>query len=232
MNNKISNPFLKQLISEISNNASKGRLDLNWMVIEEAKKKKRVKEADEPAKDATAKKEKPAAEPAAAPTPDKPTAEPSTDAAPAAGGGLPPLGGTDEKPATDDTKPPAKADAAPEAGGADKPDAKSDAGQAQKDAAEAEAELAAAQAEKAKAEKAIEDQSIGLDSAAGLNFLLQRILRGGGEERLDALANDMIQSLNIKTSEQMEKFASTLPPQSKSIPNMIKVVEKMRSRVK
>lgn len=89
MNNKISNPFLKQLISEIANNANKGRLDLSWEIIEEAKKKKKVKEAD---------------------------AKNPTDPATGAGGGLPPLGGANETPAapTTGTETPSQADVTPQ----------------------------------------------------------------------------------------------------------------------
>ena len=45
MNNKITNPFLKQLISEISNKTSEGRItDLSWGSLNEAKKKKVITE--------------------------------------------------------------------------------------------------------------------------------------------------------------------------------------------
>ena len=44
MNNKIDNPFLKQLISGISQKANQGRMtDIGWNVLEEAKKKKSLK---------------------------------------------------------------------------------------------------------------------------------------------------------------------------------------------
>ena len=41
MSNKITNPFLKQMISEIANKTNVGRLNISWSVIEEAKKKKK-----------------------------------------------------------------------------------------------------------------------------------------------------------------------------------------------
>ena len=54
MSNKITNPFLKQLISGISQKATQGRITgVDWNVIEEAKKNKKVakktlkKEGDE-----------------------------------------------------------------------------------------------------------------------------------------------------------------------------------------
>ena len=53
MNNKITNPFLKQMISEIANKTNVGRLNISWSSIEEAKKNKKVakktlkKESDE-----------------------------------------------------------------------------------------------------------------------------------------------------------------------------------------
>jgi hypothetical protein len=43
MNNKITNPFLKQLISGISQKATQGRItDIGWNILEEAKKNKKV----------------------------------------------------------------------------------------------------------------------------------------------------------------------------------------------
>ena len=54
MSNKITNPFLKQLISGISQKANQGRMTgVDWNILEEAKKNKKVakktlkKESDE-----------------------------------------------------------------------------------------------------------------------------------------------------------------------------------------
>lgn len=74
MNNKIDNPFLKQLISEIANKATEGRVSgLSWETLTESNSKKLKKEAAAPAAPAAA----PAA-PAAAPA--APADNPDADA--------------------------------------------------------------------------------------------------------------------------------------------------------
>jgi hypothetical protein len=69
--NKISNPFLKQIISEISNKATEGRVDssISWGVLTEAKKKKKkvsegnIKKQDEEPSEEPAQEETPKEEP-------------------------------------------------------------------------------------------------------------------------------------------------------------------------
>lgn len=210
MNNKISNPFLKKLISEIAVNANKGRLDLNWEVIEEAKKKKSVKEAEEPKKD-----------------------EPSADA----GGDLPPLGGADETPKDAQAKEPKK-DAAPEANPADAvskevpTDAASeeDADQAKADAAKAKAELAKTQAEKAQAEKEIKNQSyISIGSSSGTQFLLGKVLdQAFKTNTIDDLAKNMVDTLKIKTPDAMDSFSQDVVTYM-AMPGMPELVSTMKT---
>lgn len=214
MNNKISNPFLKQLISEIAVNANKGRLDLNWQVIEEAKKKKKVKEADE-----------------------KKTENPATDA----GGDLPPLKGADETPKDAPTKEPApkaeepKKDAAPETGAADATPKDSDASQedsnkAKADAAKAKAELAKAQAEKNQAEKEIKKQSyVTLGSSSGTQFLLGKVLDHAFKTNtIDALAGEMVEKLKITTPEDINNFSSDVVTYM-AIPGMPELLSSMKT---
>lgn len=209
MNNKISNPFLKQLISEISVNANKGRLDLSWQVIEEAKKKKKVREANEKKAD---------------------------DPAPDAGGDLPPLGGADETPKNKPAKEPKK-DAAPEAGPKDAstkdiaPEATpEDADQAKADAAKAKAELEKAKAEKDQAEKEIKKQSyISLGSGSGTQFLLGKVLdQAFKTNTIDALASEMVNTLKIETPEDMDNFSEDVVTYM-AIPGMPDLISSMKT---
>lgn len=213
MNNKISNPFLKQLISEISNNASKGRISVDWDIVNEAKKKKGVKEADEKKKD-----------------------EPAADA----GGDLPPLGGADETPkdapAKDSPAPKAeepKKDAAPEASAADAaPDAspEEDADKAKADAAKAKAELEKAKAEKDQAEKEIKKQSyVSLGSSAGTQYLLGKVLDHAFKTNtIDALAGEMVEKLKITTVDDMGNFSSDVATYM-AIPGMPELISSMKT---
>jgi len=209
MSNKITNPFLKQLISGISQKATQGRITgVDWNVIEEAKKNKKVakktlkKEADE--------KKKPADD-----------AGEEKDA-----GGLPPLGGKDEEPTNE---PKAKQDGKDAGAGAPPDGGKEDAGtdptaglgdeegagaeedseEAQADAAEAKAELEKAKAEKDQAEKEIKKHSyIKLGSNSGTQFLLGKILDHAFKTNtIDALAGEMVQKLKIATPQDINAFS-------------------------
>ncbi len=205
MNTKPTNPFLKQLITEIANKSNEGRMmDISWTALNEAKKKKGVK------KEAVAPKKKPAPapeeapeEPADAAPAEAPAEEPAApEAAPT---DLPDLGGAaPEAPA--DTGPDLGADAggeepAPEASPEDAEDA-------QADASKAKAELEKAKAEKDKAEKEIKQQSyIKLGSNAGTQFLLGKLLGHAFKTNtIDALAGEMVQKLKIQTPEDLNAF--------------------------
>ncbi len=212
MNNKISNPFLKTLISEISNNANKGRISVDWGIVNETKKKK-VKEADEKKKD-----------------------EPLADA----GGDLPPLGGTDETPkdasanepstkATEPKQEDPKKDAPPEADAGDVA-SEEDADKAKADAAKAKAELEKAKAEKNQAEKEIKKQSyVSLGSSSGTQYLLGKVLDHAFKTNtIDALAGEMVNKLKITTSDDMNNFSEDVATYM-AIPGMPELISSMKT---
>jgi len=218
MNNKVSNPYLKQLISEIASKTSQGRITgVSWGLIDEAKKKKKIKEADEK------KDEKPADDKGG----DLPPLDAGGDKGADAGKDLPPLGGADEKPK--DTKAPEggdapKADAAPDAGGEE------DADKAEADAAEAKAKLAKAKAEKDQAEKEIEKhQYVKLASSGGTQFLLGKILdQAFKTNAIDALAGEMVEKLKIQTPEDMSSFSEDMATYM-TIPGMPELLSSMKA---
>lgn len=245
MNNKISNPFLKQLISEIANNANKGRLDLSWEIIEEAKKKKKVKEADAKKQAPEAGAELPplggqdepqtAAPAAKTPAPAPAAAPAAPAAAPAAGAGAP----------APDAGLPDPAAAAPEAGAADAETAEKDAApdadaegaageddvdKAKEDATKAKAELEKAKAEKEKAEKEIKKNSyVSLGSAAGTQFLLGKVLNQAFKTNtIDALAGEMVNMLKIETPEDMNNFSEDVVTYM-TIPGMPDLISSMKT---
>jgi len=226
MNNKITNPFLKQLISGISQNANQGRItDIGWNVLEEAKKNKKVvkktvkKEADE--------KKKPADDV------DSLLGGDGGEDADQSGGGAKPNasgGAADEKGAAgtgeqspDEIAPEAGAEA-PEDGGEE------DSDKAQADAVEAKAELEKAKAEKDQAEKEIKKHSyIKLGSGAGTQFLLGKILDHAFKTNtIDALAGEMVEKLKITTPEDMNAFSEETATY-RVIPGMPELLSSMKT---
>jgi hypothetical protein len=221
MNNKITNPHLKKILSEISSNANKYRLnDLSWETIYEARKKKGVKkEQDEKKKDA------PAEEPAADET----------------GGDLPPLGGADEKPKDTGAAKPApaagakpadKADATPEAGAdaGTEDTGEDEADQAKADAAKAKAELEKAKAEKEQAEKEIKKHAyISIGSSSGTQFLLGKVLDHAFKTNtIDALAGEMVNTLKINTPKDLSNFSEDVVTYM-NIPGMPELLSSMKT---
>ena len=210
MNNKISNPFLKKLISEISVNANKGRLDLSWSVIEEAKSKNKLK------KEAGEK-------------------QPASSDADATADSL--LGGADETPKNPKqagapaagAPAPAKADANPEAGPEDTAGSE-ETDQAKKDAAKAKAELEKAKAEKEQAEKEIKKQAyISLGSSSGTQFLLGKVLDHAFKTNtIDALAGEMVNTLKINTPEDLSNFSEDVVTYM-NIPGMPELLSSMKT---
>lgn len=206
MNSKISNPFLKKLISEIASNANSSRIDLSWEVIEEAKKKKKLrKEAGE--------------QPAAGGDVDSllgganATQPPAGQAQPAAqnqAGAAPQAN--------------AAAGAAPEGGDEDSAD------KAKEDAAKAKAELEKAKAEQAKAEEEIKDhQYVKLSSSGGTQFLLDKVLdQAFKTNTIDALAGEMVNKLKIETPEDMENFSEDMVTYM-TIPGMPDLISSMKT---
>jgi hypothetical protein len=222
MNNKISNPLLKQLISEIANKANEGRVtNLNWGSLYESKNILK-KEADE--KDKPSPKEEPA---------DKKGGD---DA-----GELPPLGGPDDaepsKPTTPEkgksTNVPTDKDVGADKGAKDKgitpPAGEEDTEKAQADAAKAKAELEKAKAEKDQAEKELKKHSyVKLKSSGGLQFMLGKILNQAFKTNtIDALASDMVQKLKISTKDDATAFEEDMA-MYKNIPGMTNLLSSIK----
>lgn len=213
--NKINNPYLKQLISEIANKTAEGRITgISWGLIDEAKKKKTLKkEAEEPKKDAAE--------------------EPAADA-----GGLPPLGGADETPKDAPKDAPAnkaeepKKGAAPEAGAepASPDDSGEDTDKAKEDATKAKAELEKAKAEKDQAEKEIKKQSyVSLGSSSGTQFLLGKVLDHAFKTNtIDALAGEMVEKLKITTPDDVDNFSEDVATYM-AIPGMPQLLSSMKT---
>jgi hypothetical protein len=225
MNNKITNPFLKQMLTEISSKTTQGRIvDVSWASINEAKKKKTLKKevAKRPPQEdpnAGIEDENPAQPPAEEPAtaPDAGGQEP-----PAGDTGLPDLGA--EQPGQEAPPP----DLGGEAPAPDQPSPE-DADQAQDDAAKAKAELEKAKAEKDQAEDELQDQSyIKLGSHGGTNFLLSKILDHAFKTNtIDALAGEMVGKLKIDTPEDMSAFIEELAP-FMVIPGMAQLISSMK----
>jgi len=216
MNNKITNPLLKQMISEIANKANQGRITtINWGVIEEARKKKKKKlkkEAEEaaglpPLEGGEDEKTK-----QTSPLPENPPAKDTqsaglgdvnpTEQAPE--GGAAAAGGEDQKAAGADS-------------GAENPEAEAggeeDIAKAKEDATRAKAELEKAKAEKKHAEKEIEQTKLKLSSKTGLSFLLKKILKDALEKNtIDSFAAELSEKLKIKTTEDFQRFSEEMAP--------------------
>jgi hypothetical protein len=207
MNNKITNPLLKQLISEISNKTAEGRITgVSWAIIEEAKKKKKVNEAEKDPADELLGGDKEGEKDA--PKPEQPTAEKGAE--PKKGAGV-------------DA---AKADKV----GAEEVGGEEDVEKAQADATKAKAELEKAKAEKDQAEEELEKQSyIKLKSGSGVQFLLGKILNQAFKSNtIDALASEMVQKLNIKTADDVDAFEVDNTP-SKALPGMANLIASMKA---
>lgn len=228
MNNKITNPFLKQMLTEIASNTGKGRMtDINWAVLNEAKKKK------------TLKKEVAKRPPQEDPTiggedenPAQPSQEVPPEAAPDAGNQIPPGGdaGGDAglpdlgtEPGTEDPLSDTPSDMPPSEPSVEDPE------QAQADAEKAKADVEQAKAEKDQAEKELEDQSyIKLNSQSGTQFLLSKLLDHAFKTNTtDALAGEMVGKLKIDTPEDMSAFVEELAP-FMVIPGMAQLVSSMK----
>ena len=221
MNTKPTNPFLKQLISEIATKSNIGRMtDVSWAALNEAKKKKSLKkeafpQKKKPAPAAPAEEEPKDAAPEA-PAPEAAPAEPEAPQADAGGdSGLPDLGG--DKGGAPEAPDAGGADGLPDLGGGDEPAPEAtpeDAEAAQADASKAKAELEKAKAEKDRAEKEIKQQSyIKLGSHAGTQFLLGKILDHAFKTNtIDALAGEMVQKLKIQSPEDLNAFGEETAP--------------------
>lgn len=223
MNNKITNPLLKQLISEIASKANEGRItNINWGVIEESKKKK-IKEADEK-KDETPDKaasDLPPSNEKDSKAPAKPEAAPEKDKAPA------------DKPTPEVDASQPEAPAKPEAPAEPKADADTksdDVENAKKDAAKKQAELEKAKAEEDQAEQELKQHSyVKLKSSGGLQFLLGKLLNTAFKTNtIDALATEMTQKLKITTTEDASSFEEDMALY-KNIPGMVDLISTIKT---
>jgi hypothetical protein len=215
MNNKITNPLLKQLISEIAGKSKEGRMNISWGALKESNNFVK-KEADE--KDKENKKDAPA---------DK-EGNDSIE-------GLPPL----EGPKTDspDRSGPDKAGkeapkaepAAPDAEKSVGDDSGEESEKAQADAVKAKAELEKAKAEKDQAEKELKKHSyVKLQSSGGLQFMLGKILNSAFKTNtVDALASEMVQKLKISTPEDATAFEEDMA-MYKNIPGMVDLLSSIK----
>ena len=211
MNNKISNPFLKQLILEISNKTNQGRMtDVAWGSLTEGKKKKTLKKEAAP----QPKKEEPAPEETApeetgeeTPQNETPPAQENPPAPSANVAGLGDVPSTEQSDQTD--LPPM--DAGPQ-GGATADGGEEEVGKAKEDAVKAKAELERAKAEKDQAEQEIEQQShVKLVSNAGVHFLLNNIISAAVQTNsLDAFAAELVDKLKLETDEDYASFANEM----------------------
>jgi hypothetical protein len=210
MNNKITNPLLKQLISEIASKANEGRVvDVNWKKLYESKNMVKM-EANEKGGEKDPVDDLLSGGPeknASTPDENKPEKAPTDDKA-AAGG--------DEKKAADTET--------PSDGGEE------NAEKAQADATKAKAELEKAKAEKDQAEEELEKQSyIKLKSGSGVQFLLGKLLNQAFKTNtIDALASEMVQKLNIKTVNDVESFEID-NAQAKTLPGMANLIASMKT---
>lgn len=180
MNNKKFNPVLRQIISEITNNAKTGRLNLDWRLLNEAEKP-----ADDPlAVDAAAAPEAApqavAAPAAGAQAGAAPAAAPQAGAAPAAG---------------------AQAGAAPAAD-----PAAAGTGDAEAEKIKKAADEKGDEVKKAKEE--LEKKSyVKLNSNAGVKYLLDKVVGDAFKSNtIDDLAHDMANKLKIVTKSDVEVF--------------------------
>lgn len=225
MTKPLDNPFLKQLVAGIASKANQGRInDLTWGSLNEARKKKNVKEGN-----MAPKKAKPA------PTEEEPADEkPADDVAPAGDApeqGNPDLGGEPKLPPLDAAAPDGAdaqpgADAAPQT---DTPPEGEDPEAAKADAAKAKAELEKAKAEKDQAEKEIKKQSyVNLVSNAGVHFLLGKLVDHAFKTNtIDSLASEMTGKLKIQTPEDFANFVEEMAP-FKGIPGVSELLASMK----
>lgn len=226
MSNKITNPFLKQLISGISQKATQGRITgVDWNILEEAKKNKKVanktlkKEADE-------------------------KKNPADDAGEEDAGGLPPLGGKDEAPAGDQDSKKSLPPLNKKSGGIEKKPnpisepseepvddtSPEDVEKAKQDATKAKAELEKSKAETSAAEKELKKHGyIRLASQGGITFLLNKLVAPAVmKNTLDALVPEMMAGLNIKTKKDVDAFKADSALHM-TVDGMPELIEKMES---
>jgi type IV secretory pathway VirB10-like protein len=222
MNNKITNPVLKQIISEIGSKTTSGRMTISWGTLNEAKKKSPKNEAKKkfpPQPEAAPQggnDEPPAPENNEPPqAPEAPEPQPSPEPAPEA----PDLGAGGPAPADAAAEPPAEDPSATDGGE-----------EVEADAVQAKAKLEKAKAEKDQAEDELKKQThINLTSQGGTQFLLSKLLDQAYKgNTIDALAGEMVQKLKIQTPEDMTAFSEETAP-FRIIPGMAELLSSMQT---
>lgn len=205
MNNKISNPILKQLISEIAKKANEGRLDVDWNAVKEADK-----QAEDPTDDLLGGDAEGGEQtPAEAPSGKQPQQ--------AAGG--------EEAAPTDDASAEGGDELGADVGGeeAESPE------ETQADAAKKKAELEKAKADIKQAEDELEKQAyIKLDSKGGARYMIGKILgQAFKTNTIDSLAAEMAQKLKITTKQDAALFEKDMALY-KNIPGMIDLISSIK----
>jgi len=200
MNNKITNPLLKQLISEIANKANEGRI--GWNLVKEAGEKK-----EDPLGDILGGEggdEKQATDQSAPATPNAPAPAPTQKGADATGAEEAP---TDA--ATGDES------ANPE--------------EIEADAAKKKAEVEKAKADLKKAEDELDQNAyIKLKSDSGVKYMIGKILgQAFKTNTIDALASEMAQKLKITTPTDAALFEKDMSLY-KSIPGMVELISAVK----
>ena len=220
MSNKISNPFLKQLISGISKKANEGRInDISWGTLSEARASIKTEAGEKDVPDAE--------------DTEDPLAGVEGDAGAEGAEGEDPLAGAEGEEGED---PLAGAegeegeDPLAGAGGEEGVEGE-DPDKIAADTVQKKAQAAANSAELKQAEKKLETTKpyIELDSTNGIRFLLSKVLDHAFNTRtIDTFSKDMMTALNVKTKSDVSSFVKDhLQPfvadknLGKSIPELI-----------
>lgn len=204
---KSNNPYLKQIITEISKKALTGRLDENLKPVKSLYEVE--DDAEEASKDSDAD--------VGADRDDDQEKSMDTDAASN-------KKNTKEAPKKDKTT---KKDSKLE-----KDNSEEEVEAEKEKATKAKAELEKAKAEKQAAEKEIEKQSyVRLNTSSGVRYMISKIIAPAFEgNTVDSLANDMIEKLNITDEERFKKFSSDVA-QYTNIPGMVNLLSSMKNIV-
>jgi hypothetical protein len=209
-----NNPTFKALLTEIGSKSNTGRINLDWRVITEAKKKSLKQEAknerppeEELDKDNAGQGEEAPAQPA-------------------------PEAGADSSPKAPAAPQPGKATPVGKSPAAPAPEGGEEVDKAKEDALKASAELEKAKAEKGEAEEELKEQSyIHLVSQGGVTFLLGKLLDHAFKTNtIDSLATEMVQKLKIQNQEEFQLFSDEMIP-FKNIPGAAELLSAMSGLV-
>jgi len=192
MSNKISNPFLKQLISGISKKANEGRInDISWGTLSEAKTSIKTEagekgDTEDPLAGVEGEEGDAGKDPLAGAEGD------------AGAEGEDPLAGAEGDAG-------AESDAGAEGEAGEDPDAIA------ADTVNKKAQIAANDSERKQTDKKLEKTKpyIELNSTNGIRFLLGKVLDQAFSTRtIDAFSKDMMTALNVKTKSDVSSFVT------------------------